>query len=57
MKPDDWGYPEWDCAGKVHDWRNYATCELKDHWHNMTDITKQLVAACLQNIADDEEWE
>lgn len=57
MTPDDWEYPQWDDAGMVHDWRNYANSDLKDHWHNMTDTTKKVVSELLQEIADTEEWE
>ena len=55
--PTNWEFPQWDDAGRVHDWMNYATAELKDHWHNMDDTTKQIVSACLQDEADREEWE
>lgn len=55
--PHDWDHPMWDYPSRVHNWRNYATEELKEHWPNMTDKTKQIVAACLDDIASREEWE
>lgn len=55
--PDDWEHPEWDVEWRVHNWRNYTTQELRDHWSNMTDATKKIVAAALDEIADREDWD
>lgn len=55
--PSDWEYPEWEVEDRVHNWRNYATNELKAHWQYMTDETKKIVAECLAECASAEEWE
>lgn len=55
--PDDWNSPYWENATRVHDWRNYASEQLKEHWDNLTDTSKKVFAECLQNIADHEEWD
>jgi hypothetical protein len=54
--PIDWKHPEWDVQERVHNWRNYVSEQLQNHWENMTDATKQIVAANLQNVADNEDW-
>ena len=55
--PIDWKHPEWGVQDRVHNWRNYVSEQLQNHWENMTDATKQIVAANLQDVADNEDWE
>lgn len=55
--PEDSLYPDFDSADKVHDWKNYASDALKEHWIDMPSGYRILIAACLQNIADQEHWE
>ena len=55
--PYDWKSPDWENVSRVHDWRNYATIELRQHWKNMDDETKKIVSACLDYAASLEEWD
>ena len=43
-------------AGRVHDWRNYASDELIEKWEALGDM-RVVVANCLQEIADNEHWD
>ena len=54
--PDDCLYPDFKDTGKVHDWKNYVSEALKLHWLDMPSGVRILIAACLQEIADNEDW-
>lgn len=53
----DWQDPQWRQGGKVHNWHNYASEEMKRMWNTFTDEQKQVVALTLNEIADNEHWE
>ena len=55
--PKDWQNPKWTEYDKVHNWRNYASDELKNIWHTFTDEQKQVIAKALDDMADREEWD
>ena len=50
-------HPVWDDAGKVHDWRNYISDELRGIWHTFTPEQRRAIANNAQDIADREEWD
>lgn len=49
--------PHWAGAEKVHDWRNYASEQLKNIWSTFSDEQKRVVAETLQETADKEIWD
>lgn len=57
MIPTNWEAPEWHNATRVHDWRNYASAQVKAIWLELPAYARRAFAANLQDIADKEEWE
>ena len=55
--PSDWMNPNWEKTSKVHDWKNYASGSVKKHWDSFYNFHKEIIAECLQGIADQEEWD
>ena len=53
----DYHNPDWEAAGLVHDWRNYASDELRGKWGALSWHMRRVVAECLQEIADREDWD
>ena len=49
--------PQWDKAGKVHDWKNYVTDQLRKIWSGLSDDQKRVVASNFDEIAEREEWD
>lgn len=49
--------PDWDKAGRVHDWRNYVNQELRDLWPTFTEEQRQAIKQNADEIASCEEWE
>ena len=57
MSPSDYLDPVWDEFDRVHNWRNYASDELKAIWLGLLPDVRRIVAECLQTVADNEEWD
>ena len=57
IAPDDWRNPEWDTPQLVHNWRAYATADLKAIWHTFTDDQALVVCLALDVMASGEDWE
>jgi len=55
--PMDYENPDWDDAGRVHDWRNYASNDLRAAWTEFSVRHRAIIAASLQDAADREEWD
>lgn len=53
----DFENPNFEQAGKVHDWRNYAGEELRKIWKTLNFEQKKAVAISLENIASYEHWD
>jgi hypothetical protein len=49
--------PEWDCYGRVHNWRNYISEEIRLMWDTFTDEQKAALFRQATESADAEEWE
>lgn len=49
--------PEWEKAGRVHDWRNYATEELRRIWPTFTEEQKLVIVDMLDELAGQEHWD
>ena len=54
VAPSDWREPEWEIPSRVHNWRNYATDDLRMIWHTFDDRQALVVACLLEEIASDE---
>ena len=57
MTPDDYLDPKWRDVDRVHNWRNYVTAELREKWPQFSEETRRIVAECLQDIANREDWD
>lgn len=55
--PVDWKNPKWHVDHLIHNWRNYATPELREIWWTLSDYQRQVIATCLEGMADREEWD
>lgn len=55
--PSDWQNPKWEVEEKVHNWRNYASEDIKQSWLEMSGKHRLIIAACLDDIAGNEEWD
>ncbi len=55
--PHNWAEPDWYARGKVHDWRNYVSKEVRDMWFTFTEVQCQALARQAQKQADKEEWD
>lgn len=55
--PADWQSPSWGAAGRVHEWKNYISDEVRAMWHTFTDEQKQAFARQADEIAGREDWE
>lgn len=55
--PSDYKVPNWEMAGKVHEWKNYISPELMKIWDTFTDVQKATIAASSDYVAGLEEWE
>ena len=55
--PSDWVAPDWEAAGKVHEWKNYIGEELQAMWQTFTDDQKQALARKAESSASAEEWD
>ncbi len=49
--------PKWSEAGRVHDWRNYATDEIKRIWDSFSTEQKHAIVEMLDERASNENWE
>lgn len=52
--PED---PQWENAGRVHDWRNYINEDLQAIWHTFTPEQRRVIAESAQDTADAEQWD
>lgn len=55
--PADYENPDWVPAGRVHDWRNYASPDLQAIWPELSLLHRAIIAASLEDAASCEEWE
>jgi hypothetical protein len=49
--------PEFDKAGRVHDWRNYIMEHLIILWDDLSRETRMAIAMIAQKQASEEEWD
>lgn len=49
--------PEWDKAGRVHDWRNHVPEHIRLIWGTLSDELKLDLAAWADILADREQWD
>lgn len=49
--------PEWEKAGRTHDWRNHVGRRTRDIWDSLTPEQRLAIAQDAQDAADREEWE
>lgn len=57
VAPENFRNPIWDEAGRVHDWRNYASEWLREVWTTLSDEQARAIAASLDDIAMLEDWD
>lgn len=57
MNADEYLNPDWSNKGKVHNWRNYVSDELKRIWPTFTSEQKRVVAEAMRDASDMEDWD
>lgn len=50
-------HPDWNDDSRIHNWKNYATDDLRNEWDNFSDNQKIIIGKALQEIALQEEWD
>lgn len=55
--PTDYLAPHWDAAGRMHDWRNYISTEVREIWETFTGEQRAAMARQADSIASNEEWD
>lgn len=50
-------YPQWQEAGRVHDWRNHIAEEVRDIWDDFTPEQRLVLANAAYELASNEEWD
>jgi len=55
--PRDHETPDWESAGRVHEWKNYASDDLRKTWPEFSARHRAIISASLQDAADQEEWD
>jgi hypothetical protein len=55
--PTDHLVPEWEKAGKVHDWRNYISDEVRALWETFTPEQCAALARQAEQMASHEIWQ
>jgi hypothetical protein len=55
--PSDYMEPQWERAGKVHDWRNHVGDEIAAMWSTFTAEQRAALARQAEYLARSEEWE
>ncbi len=51
--PED---PQWAAAGRVHDWRNHVSEELRTIWGTFTPEQRRVLAMDAEDRAGNENW-
>jgi len=49
--------PQWEKAGKTHDWRKHVGWRTQEIWPSLTTEQRLAIATDAQDAADREEWE
>lgn len=49
--------PQWDKAGKVHDWRNHIPDEVREIWETFTVQQRLVLTAWADELAGREHWD
>jgi hypothetical protein len=49
--------PKWEKAGKIHDWRNHISDNVRMLWPTFTDEQKFALTEQADSKASDEKWE
>jgi hypothetical protein len=54
---DELDNPEFENAGRVHDWRNHVPEEVKEQWDQLSVDAKRVAYLTAYNEAEREEWD
>jgi hypothetical protein len=49
--------PQFEQAGRVHDWRNYVPESVQARWGELCSLGKLAVYACAEQAASREDWD
>jgi hypothetical protein len=49
--------PDFGKKTKVHDWRNYVPDDWQEHWEQLTERERKIIAVMAQLQADIEIWD
>lgn len=51
-----WRNPDWENAGRVHDWRNHVSEHIKSIWKTFNDVQKEAIYEQAEDRAGQEHW-
>jgi hypothetical protein len=54
---EEWNIPDWNGGGKVHNWRNYISEELREMWSTFSLKQKEALFNNAKDVANGEEWD
>lgn len=57
IKPLNLFNPDFENAGRVHDWRNHVPEYLITHWCELTAREREIIACIAQEKANNEHWD
>jgi len=57
MTPNDYLSPDWESAGRIHEWKNYISEKLRGMWDTFTPEQKAAIAESAEESASREEWD
>ena len=49
--------PNWDAAGRVHDWRNHVPDAVRAIWSTFSQAQRVALYCWAQDLAADEDWD
>lgn len=49
--------PDWESGGRVHNWKNYISEELRSIWGTFSQMQRIIIAENALALADNEDWE
>lgn len=55
--PSDWSEPKWGEGGRVHNWHNYVSDEIKALYPELSERVRRAIARQAEEQASAEEWD
>ncbi len=49
--------PNWNSGGRVHNWKNYVSDDIRKIWKQFSFREKRIIASYAEKLAQNEEWD